>query len=68
MVTHDLAEGFKLGSRLWVFDKLRVDPESPNRFGATITYDMPLKEGEFDDHGSQVLEAVNSVKKEMTEK
>ncbi len=43
MVTHDLQEGFHLGTRLWVFDKIRHDPHAPNRFGATITYDIPLK-------------------------
>ena len=43
MVTHDLSEGFSLGSRLMVFDKLRRDPQAPNAYGATITYDLPLK-------------------------
>lgn len=42
MITHDLKEGFYLGTRLWVFDKRRHDPQAPNRFGATITYDIPL--------------------------
>ena len=42
MVTHDLREGFHLGSRLWVFDKSRNDPHAPNRFGSTITFDIPL--------------------------
>ncbi len=42
MVTHDLKEGFYLGTRLWVFDKLRHDPHAPNRFGANITYDLPV--------------------------
>ncbi len=42
MVTHDLKEGFHLGTRLWVFDKLRVDPQSPNAYGAGITYDLPV--------------------------
>ncbi len=44
MVTHDLKEGFYLGTRLWVFDKLRRDPEAPNRYGAGITYDLPVGE------------------------
>ena len=44
MVTHDLKEGFHLGTRLWVFDKLRVDPQSPNAYGAGITYDLPVGE------------------------
>lgn len=42
MVTHDLSEGFYLGTRLWVFDKLRRDPHSPESFGASITYDLPV--------------------------
>jgi len=42
MVTHDLKEGFELGTRLWVFDKLRHDPHAPEAYGATITYDLPL--------------------------
>jgi NitT/TauT family transport system ATP-binding protein len=43
MVTHDLQEGFELGTRLLVFDKVRVDPQSPEAYGATITYDIPLR-------------------------
>ena len=42
MVTHDLKEGFSLGSRLWVFDKWRHDPHAPNAYGAQVTYDLPL--------------------------
>lgn len=42
MVTHDLKEGFYLGTRLWVFDKLRHDPQAPHHFGAGITYDLPV--------------------------
>ena len=45
MVTHDLAEGFKLGTRLLVFDKLRWDPHAPEAYGATITYDLPVDKG-----------------------
>lgn len=43
MVTHDLKESFALGTRLLVFDKVRLDPQAPEAFGATITYDIPLK-------------------------
>jgi len=43
MVTHDLQESFELGTRLLVFDKVRHDPQSPEAFGATITYNIPLK-------------------------
>ncbi len=42
MITHDIKEGFSLGTRLLVFDKVRIDPQSPEAFGATITYDLPL--------------------------
>lgn len=42
MVTHDLSEGFYLGTRLWVFDKLRRDPHAPEAYGASITYDLPV--------------------------
>jgi NitT/TauT family transport system ATP-binding protein len=43
MVTHDIQEAFKLGTRLIVFDKVRHDPQAPNAYGATITYDLPLR-------------------------
>ena len=42
MVTHDLSEGFYLGTRLWVFDKLRRDNQAPTAYGANITYDLPI--------------------------
>lgn len=42
MVTHDLSEGFSLGSRLLVFDKTRYDPHAPHAFGSRVTYDLPL--------------------------
>ena len=42
MVTHDLREGFHLGTRLLVFDKLRLDPQAPGAYGASITYDLPI--------------------------
>jgi NitT/TauT family transport system ATP-binding protein len=43
MITHDVRESFQLGTRLLVFDKRRHDPQSPERYGATVTYDIPLK-------------------------
>ena len=43
MVTHDLKESFYLGTRLLVFDRVRVDPQAPDRYGATVTYNIPLK-------------------------
>ncbi len=42
MITHDIKEGFYLGTRLWVFDKVRVDPQAPQAYGAQITYDLPV--------------------------
>ena len=42
MVTHDIHEAFKLGTRMLVFDKVRHDPHAPEAYGATITYDLPL--------------------------
>lgn len=46
MVTHDIEEGFTLGSRVLVFDRVRVDPQAPERYGAQITYDLPLQHRE----------------------
>ncbi len=43
MVTHDLKESFALGTRLLVFDRVRLDTQSPEAFGATITFNIPLK-------------------------
>jgi NitT/TauT family transport system ATP-binding protein len=43
MVSHDLQESFMLGTRLLTFDKLRHDPQSPEAYGASVTYDMPLQ-------------------------
>ena len=42
MITHDIKEGFYLGTRLWVFDKDRHDPHAPGAYGAQITYDLPV--------------------------
>ncbi len=41
MVTHDIKEAFGLGTRVLAFDKVRRDPQAPDAFGATITYDLP---------------------------
>jgi NitT/TauT family transport system ATP-binding protein len=43
MVTHDLQESFVLGTRVLVFDKVRLDSQAPEAFGATITFNIPLK-------------------------
>jgi NitT/TauT family transport system ATP-binding protein len=42
MVSHDIRESFMLGTRLLTFDKLRNDPQAPEAYGASVTYDMPL--------------------------
>ena len=42
MVTHDIGEAFALGTRVLTLDKYRVDPHAPHRYGATVTYDLPL--------------------------
>lgn len=44
MVTHDIKEGFGLGTRVLAFDKVRVDPDEPQAYGATITLNLPLEE------------------------
>jgi NitT/TauT family transport system ATP-binding protein len=58
MVTHDLQEGFDLGSRLLVFDKVRDDPHAPEAYGATVTYDLPLERADAADRQA-VAETVN---------
>lgn len=55
MITHDIKEGFYLGTRLWVFDKSRVDPQAPDAFGAQITFDLPV--GQTDE---QTLEKITA--------
>ncbi len=42
MITHDITEGFYLGTRLWVFDKPRLDLQAPGAYGARVTYDLPV--------------------------
>jgi len=51
MITHDVQESFKLGTRLLVFDKLRHDPQAPEAYGASITYDIPLNRKQAVAHG-----------------
>jgi NitT/TauT family transport system ATP-binding protein len=40
LVTHDIGEAFKLGTRVLTFDRVRRDPQAPDAFGASITYDL----------------------------
>ena len=55
MITHDIKEGFYLGTRLWVFDKVRIDPQAPGAYGARITYDIPV--GKVDPKDERAIEA-----------
>jgi NitT/TauT family transport system ATP-binding protein len=43
MISHDIKESFELGTRLLTFDKLRRDLQSPEAYGANVTYDIPLR-------------------------
>ncbi|WP_045838009.1 ABC transporter ATP-binding protein [Hyphomicrobium sp. 99] len=43
MVTHDLDEGFSLGTRVIEFGKVRRDPQAPDAFGATLVRDVDLR-------------------------
>lgn len=40
MVTHDISEAFKLGTRVLVFDKVKIDKDYPHRYGSTIVNDI----------------------------
>jgi NitT/TauT family transport system ATP-binding protein len=48
MITHDIEEAFALGTRVWVFDKWRDDPQAPQAYGATITYDLDVERNRED--------------------
>jgi len=43
MISHDIQESFKLGTRLLTFDRVRHDPQAPEAYGASVTYDIPLR-------------------------
>ncbi|MEM7777826.1 MAG: ABC transporter ATP-binding protein [Pseudomonadota bacterium] len=65
MVTHDISEAFKLGTRLIVFDKVRADPEFPTAYGATITYDLDVArshDADIVDVAARVAESMNKDK------
>ena len=42
MVTHDLSEAFKLGTRVIAFDRVRTRPEELKAYGATVTFDLKV--------------------------
>lgn len=60
MVTHDLDEGFALGTRVIEFGKVRHDPQAPGAFGATLVRDVDLT-GKTD---KQLRESLASWKRE----
>lgn len=47
MVTHDIKEGFALGTRVLVFDKLRKDVHAPDAYGATISFDLNVQRNDM---------------------
>jgi NitT/TauT family transport system ATP-binding protein len=42
MVTHDLSEAFSLATRVVAFDRVRIDPQAPGAFGATVSFDIKV--------------------------
>ncbi|NLH83607.1 MAG: ABC transporter ATP-binding protein [Phyllobacteriaceae bacterium] len=42
MVTHDMSEAFKLGTRILAFERRRDRPEEKQRYGASITKDIAI--------------------------
>ncbi len=42
MVTHDLSEAFRLGTRIIAFERRRDRPEEKSRYGATIAKDIEI--------------------------
>ena len=50
MVTHDISEAFKLSTRVLTFDKVRSDPQFPDAYGATVTYDLSVDGTAFPDN------------------
>ncbi|TVZ38041.1 NitT/TauT family transport system ATP-binding protein [Alteromonadaceae bacterium 2753L.S.0a.02] len=63
MITHDIKEGFYLGTRLWVFDKDRYDPQAPGAFGAQITYDLDVTQTEAH-HLDQIMDDTQKAQEE----
>jgi NitT/TauT family transport system ATP-binding protein len=57
MVTHDIREAFTLGTRVIALDKQRQDPHAPNRYGATITYDLKLRPKAADEDAAEEVAA-----------
>ncbi len=45
MVTHDLSEAFRLGTRVIAFERPRNRPEERERYGARLSPDLPMSGG-----------------------
>ena len=60
MVTHDIKEGFELGSRVWVFDKVRHDVQAPNAYGARVTFDLPLDSKNKIENAQEIIDKVDA--------
>jgi NitT/TauT family transport system ATP-binding protein len=62
MVTHDLSEAFRLGTRVVALERRRNRPEEKERYGATIAHDItvwpPKKQKPL--NGSAVLDGTTS--------
>jgi NitT/TauT family transport system ATP-binding protein len=62
MVTHDLSEAFRLGTRVVALERRRNRPEEKERYGATIAHDIavwpPKKQKPL--NGSPVLEGTTT--------
>jgi len=43
MVTQDLTKAFHLGARVVAIDRVRNDPQAPERYGATVASDFCAK-------------------------
>ncbi len=59
MVTHDLSEAFRLGSRVIALDRERKRPEERQRYGSTITQDIdvwPRKVARYRNGSDHVLD------------
>lgn len=60
MITHDIQEAFDMGTRVWVVDKIRHDPHAPQRYGSTITFDIPLQHKQDETLIAEVKQSINA--------
>jgi len=55
MVTHSLSEGFYLGTRVVVFDRLGDNSTESDVNGSTVTYDLPSGEKKQDERDAELI-------------